>query len=249
MTYNYKKGIGDIKPMSFEEYNNRFYNGRRMSGRTLLSPQVSVSREELRELKAKVEKYEALAEVHKRVKTQNDQLLKELDDLKDDARKFKELMEEKEKFLNSLLRVRADFENYKKISERENNKYRAYALEQILKKLVDHYDDLVRAFNLMKMVTNMNGIRDGFKIVVKNFEKLLVEEGIRAMNSEGEIFDPFKQEAILVEEGHTDLPDNTILEELDKGYFLKDKILRPAKVKISKKTIQKLNNQNNKNKN
>ena len=228
--------MGDIKPMSFEDYNDRFFN-RRGSGRhTLLSPQVSVSRDELRQLKAKVEKYEALNEAHKKVKTQNDRLLKELDDMKEDGRKFKELMKEKEKFLNSLLRVRADFENYKKISERENIKYKAYALEQILKKLINHYDDLERTFNLMKMLKNMEGIKDGFEIVVKNFEKLLADEGVKAMNSEGELFDPYKQEAILVEEGREDLPDNTILEELDKGYFLKDKILRPAKVKISKKS-------------
>ncbi len=236
MVYNYRKVNGDIKPMSFEDYSDRFFN-RRGSGRhTLLSPQVSVSREELRELRAKVEKYEVLSEVHKRVKTQNDRLLKELDDMKDDGRKFKELMEEKEKYLHSLLRVRADFENYKKISERENGKYKAYALEQILKKLIDHYDDLERAFNLMKMVKNMEGIKDGFEMVVRNFEKLLADEGVKPMKSEGEQFDPYKQEAILVEEGRDDFPDNTVLEELDKGYFLKDKILRPAKVKISKRT-------------
>ncbi len=90
MVYNYRKVNGDIKPMSFEDYSDRFFN-RRGSGRhTLLSPQVSVSREELRELRAKVEKYEVLSEVHKRVKTQNDRLSKELDDMKDDGRKFKE---------------------------------------------------------------------------------------------------------------------------------------------------------------
>ena len=236
MAYNYRKGMGDIRPMSHEEYYDRFYNGRGSGRRTLLSPQVSVSRDELQQLRAQVEKYEALVEVHKRVKTQNDRLLKELDDMKADARKFKELMEEKEKFLNSLLRVRADFENYKKISERENSKYKAFALEQILKKLIEHYDDLVRAFNLMKMLNGLDGIRDGFEIVVKNFEKLLADEGVRAMNSEGEIFDPYKQEALVVEAGRGDLPNNTILEELDKGYFLNDKILRPAKVKISKQS-------------
>ncbi len=130
----------------------------------------------------------------------------------------------------------ADIKNYKKISERENGKYKAYALEQILKKLIDHYDDLERAFNLMKMVKNMEGIKDGFEMVVRNFEKLLADEGVKPMKSEGEQFDPYKQEAILVEEGRDDFPDNTVLEELDKGYFLKDKILRPAKVKISKRT-------------
>ncbi|MFW9820071.1 MAG: nucleotide exchange factor GrpE, partial [Candidatus Thorarchaeota archaeon] len=175
-------------------------------------------------------------EEHKKIKTQNDRLLKELDDMKDDARKFKEFMEEKEKFMNSLLRVRADFENYKKRSERENGRYREYVMEVILKKLIDHYDDLIRALNLLKVFENMNGIKNGFEIIVKNFEKILTQEGVKPMNSEGEKFDPYKHEAVMVEEGRDDLPENTILEEITKGYFIKDKVLRPAKVKISKKS-------------
>jgi molecular chaperone GrpE len=156
--------------------------------------------------------------------------------MKDDSRKFKELMEEKEKFLNSLLRVRADFENYRKRSERENSRYKEYVTETILKKLIEHYDDLTRALNLIEMLDNMEGIKNGFEIIVKKFEKLLFEETVKPMNSEGEKFDPYKHEAIIVEEGRDDLPENTILEEITKGYYIKDKILRPAKVKISKQS-------------
>ncbi len=62
------------------------------------------------------------------------------------------------------------------------------------------------------------------------------------MESEGQKFDPYKHEAMMVEEGRDDLPENTIVEVLDKGYFLKSKVLRPAKVKISKKSkLQNLN--------
>jgi len=239
MVYNFRKGMGDIRSMSHEEYYDRFFNGRGSGRRSLLVPQISVSREELEHLKAKAEKYEALADVHKKVKTQNDQLLKELDDLKDDGRKFKELMEEKEKYLQSLLRVRADFDNYKKITERENNRYKTYVMEKMLKKLVAHYDDLERALNLVNILENMDGIRNGLEIIVKNFQKLLEEEGVRAMNAEGEIFDPYRHEALMVNDGRDDLPENTILEELDKGYYINDKILRPAKVRISKKSKNK----------
>jgi molecular chaperone GrpE len=234
MTYNYRKEMGDIRPMVFEDYFDRFVNERGSPRRA--SNQISISRSDFEQLKAKVEKYEALVEEHKKIKTQNDRLLKELDDMKDDGRKFKELLEEKEKFMNSLLRVRADFENYKKRSERENSKYREYVMENILKKLIDHYDDLNRALNLLKVLENMDGIKNGFEIIVKNFEKLLNEEGVKPMNSEGEKFDPYKHEAVIVEEGQNDLPENTILEEITKGYYFKDKVLRPAKVKISKKS-------------
>ena len=230
MTFKFRNEMGDVRPMAFEEYFDRFMNDRGSSN------QISVLRSDYELLKTKAEKHEALVEEHKKIKTQNDRLLKELDDMKEDGRKFKELMEEKEKYLNSLLRVRADFENYKKRSERENNKYKSYVLDTMLKKLIDHYDDLVRALNLLKMLEDVDGIKKGFEIIVKNFDKILSEDEVKPMNSEGEIFDPYKHEAVIVEEGRDDLPENTILEEITKGYYLKDKVLRPAKVKISKKS-------------
>ncbi|MFX0034566.1 MAG: nucleotide exchange factor GrpE [Candidatus Hermodarchaeota archaeon] len=232
--------MGDLKDMVFEDYFDRFINERSLQPRG--SNQISISKKNYESLRAKVEKYEALMEEHKKVKTRNDQLLKELDDMKEDGRKFKELMEEKEKYLNSLLRVRADFENYKKRSEQENDKYKSYLLEGILRKLIDHKDDLDRALNIIKMIENMDGIKNGFEIIVKKFDKILEEEGVKPMNSEGQKFDPYKHEAVLVEEGREDLPENTILEEITKGYYIKDKVLRPAKVKISKKS--KLTNLN-----
>ncbi|MFX1388958.1 MAG: nucleotide exchange factor GrpE [Promethearchaeota archaeon] len=220
--------------MAFEDYYNRFMNEQSSSQK--LSNKILVVKKEYELLKAKAEKYEALVEEHKKIKTYNDRLLKELDDLKSDARKFKDLLEEKEKFLNSLLRTRADFENYKKRSEQENNNYKAYIMEIMLRKLVDHYDDLNRALNLLNVLENVDGFKEGFELIVKNFKKILTEEGVKPMNSEGEVFDPYKHEAIMIEENKDDLPENTILEELTKGYYYKDKILRPAMVKISKKS-------------
>jgi len=237
-----KNEMGDARPMTFEEYIDRFRNNRDISRGA--SNQISIQRSDYEVLKAKAEKYEALMEEHKKIKTQNDRLLKELDDMKDDGRKFKELMEEKEKYLNSLLRVRADFENYKKRSEQENSRYKSYVMDAMLKKLIDHYDDLVRALNLLKTLENMDGIKNGFELIIKNFEKLLAEEGVKPMNSEGEKFDPYKHEAIIIEEDRDDLPENTILEEITKGYYIKEKILRPAKVKISKKSKLKNLNEN-----
>lgn len=234
--------MGDVRSMTFENYFDRFMNNRDISRG--VSNLISITRSDYEALKAIAEKYEALVEEHKKIKTQNDRLLKELDDMKDDGRKFKDLMEEKEKYLNSLLRVRADFENYKKHSEQENSRYKSYVMDAMLKKLIDHYDDLVRALNLLKTLENMDGIKNGFELIIKNFEKLLAEEGVKPMNSEGEKFDPYKHEAIIIEEGRDDLPENTILEEITKGYYIKEKILRPAKVKISKKSKLKNLNEN-----
>lgn len=233
---------GDGRSMMFDDIFDSFINDRGSSGRQRSSENIPITKKEYHTLKTKAEKYEALVEEHKKVKTWNDQLMKELDDMKDDARGFKELQEEKEKFLRSLLQVRADFENYKKRQERENSNYKQYVLESVLKKLVCHYDDLIRALNLMKMFEGAEGIQKGFEIIVKNFEKVMEEEGVRPMDSEGQKFDPYKHEALLIEECRDDLPENTIIEVLDKGYFLNNKVLRPAKVKISKKSkLQNLN--------
>ncbi|MHA2128020.1 MAG: nucleotide exchange factor GrpE [Promethearchaeota archaeon] len=172
------------------------------------------------------------------MKSWNDQLMKEMDDMKEDARKFKELQEEKERFMKQLLQIRADFDNYKKRQARENSRYKTYVMNGMLQKLLCHYDDLVRALNLMKMVEGLEDIQKGFKIVVRNFEILLEKEGIRSMESQGEKFDPYKHEALLVEEGRDDLPENTIVEVIERGYFMNDKVLRPAKVRISKHSKQ-----------
>ncbi|MFX1311746.1 MAG: nucleotide exchange factor GrpE [Promethearchaeota archaeon] len=231
-----------MKNTVFEDYFDNFLNARGFKGRSTNS--ISISKSEYNNLKMKAQKFEVLAEEHKKVKSWNDQLLKELDDMKEDARKFKELQEEKDKYLQSLLRIRADFENYKKHNERENAKYKEYALERILKKLINHYDDLVRALNLIKILGDMDGIKKGFEIIVNNFKKILEEEGVKPMISEGEKFDPYKHEVLMVEVSRDDLPENTIIEELEKGYYFNNKILRPAKVKISKKS--KLENLNKK---
>ena len=75
-------------------------------------------------------------------------------------------------------------------------------------------------------------------MIVKNFEKFLEEENVIPMNCEGQVFDPYKHEAMLIQEKE-DLPDNVIIEELDKGYYLNNEVLRPARVAISKKSTTK----------
>lgn len=230
---NNKSNEGDVKITLFEDYFDKFTGERGFNRR--FSREISIPKEKYERLLEIANNYELLSEKHKAVKTRNDALLKELDDLREDGRKFKELQEEKEKYFNSLLRVRADYENYKKISERENGKYRNYVMEKILIKLVNHYDDLIRALKVLDTLVDGKHMKKGFEMLLKNFEKLLREEGVEEINCEGEKFDPFNHEVLMVEECDDNLPENIILEELNKGFMYKDKVLRPTKVKISKK--------------
>ncbi|NHJ22530.1 MAG: nucleotide exchange factor GrpE [Candidatus Lokiarchaeota archaeon] len=217
--------------MVFEDYYDQFFNARR----SLEDPyrKVTISKEKYKELVEIAEKYEMLVKKLDQVEAKKSELEKQIEFLKEDGRKLKELEEKTEKYLNALVRTQADFDNYKKANNRENERYRERVKEDMLKKLIKHYEDLLRAFNVLEIIDKGESVKKGFKMIVDNFEKLLEEEGVSPMNPEGEKFDPYKHEALMVEETE-ELPDSTVIEELNKGYYLNNKVLRPAGVKISK---------------
>jgi len=217
--------------MVFEDYYDEFFNARR----SLEDPyrKVTISKEKHKRLVETAEKYEMLLKKLDRVESKKSELEKQIEYLKDDGRKLKELEEKTEKYLNSLVRAQADFDNYKKANQRENERYRTRFKEEMLKKLIKHYEDLLRAFNVLDLIKKGESVKKGFKMIVENFEKFLEDEGVKPMHSEGEKFDPYKHEALMVEENEK-FPENTIIEELNKGYYLNNKILKPAGVKISK---------------
>jgi len=229
--------------VSYDDNFNKFFEENNFNRRS--TNNISISKDDYKKLTKIAEEYKLLTEEYRKIQTKNEQLEEELKKIKqeeNEKEEFNEIHEEKEKLYNSLLRTRADFENYKKRVERDNQQYKVYALENILKKLIQHYDDLNRTLSGLKRLENGDSISKGFELTVKNFEKILKEEGIEPMNCEGQKFDPYKQEVMIVED-RDDLPENTIIEELDKGYYYNNKVLKPAKVKISKKSslqIQKL---------
>ena len=217
--------------MVFEDYYDEIFN----TGKSLEDPyrKVTISKEEYKKLAETAEKYEMLVKKMDEVVAKKTELERQIEYLKDDGRKLKELEEQTEKYLNSLVRTQADFDNYKKGNSRENERYRVRIKEEILRKLIKHYEDLLRAFNVLDLLEKGESVKKGFKMIVENFEKFLEDEGVKPMLSEGEKFDPYKHEALLVETNE-EFPENTIIEELDKGYFLNNKVLKPAGVKISK---------------
>ncbi|MHA1318885.1 MAG: nucleotide exchange factor GrpE [Promethearchaeota archaeon] len=217
--------------MVFEDYYDEFFNARR----SLEDPysKLTISKEKYKSLVETAEKYDMLIKKLDQVESKKSELERQIEYLKDDGRKLKELEEKTEKYLNSLVRAQADFDNYKKANQRENERYRARVKEEMMKKLIKHYEDLLRAFNILDLIEKGESVKKGFKMIVENFEKFLEDEGVKPMLSEGEKFDPYKHEALMVE-ANEEFPENTIIEELNKGYYLNNKILKPAGVKISK---------------
>ena len=138
-------------------------------------------------------------------------------------------------YRDSLQLVAADFDNYRKRNEKERESIISYANEKLLLKLLDVLDNLDRA-----MTTGKNGISEddpfyeGIKLIHSQFNKIMADEGLEPIGETGIPFDPYKHDA-MAQVVNNDLDDNTVTDVFLKGYFLKDKAIRPAQVRISKK--------------
>jgi molecular chaperone GrpE len=192
----------------------------------------SISLEELKKLKEKAKKYNSCKNENEELTQKNKELEGKIEDL---TQKLDELKEKNEDYLQRLQRLQADFENYRKRVDRDNANYKRYATQKILRKLIEHYDDLKRAKKVINALEVEDSVKKGFQMIAKNFKKLLQEEGVKPMKCEGEKFDPYKHDAMMVMPNEA-VPENTVLEELEKGYYFDKEVLRPAKVVVSKKS-------------
>jgi len=145
-------------------------------------------------------------------------------------------MEEKarlaEERLNQLKYLQADFENYRKNFDREKEFIIELANEGLIKDLLVILDDFERALQSVENERN----REGLVMLYNNFLKILEKHGLRQIEALGKKFDPYYHEALLRES--SDKEEGTILEELQKGYMLKSKVIRHSKVKIAEKSCE-----------
>ena len=149
---------------------------------------------------------------------------------------LKQSLEEKgkaaEDYYNQLLRLKAEFENYRRRTEKEKHNHLAWGKEEILLKQVSLLDVLEQASASTQTTTNIESIKMGLDLIKIEFVKMLSSEGISEIDSIGKSFDPVLQEA--VEQVESDEPEGTIIEGMQKGYKLKDRVIRPARVKVAK---------------
>ncbi|MBU0471542.1 MAG: nucleotide exchange factor GrpE [Nanoarchaeota archaeon] len=130
----------------------------------------------------------------------------------------------------SLQRLQAEFENYKKRIEKEAAEFKNYAETDIIKSLLPTLDNFELA---LKNNTNAKGFAKGIELIYAQLYQMLEDKGLKIIQCEGCKFDPYKHEALLTEE--SDKEENIVLEELQKGYMYNDKVIRHTKVKVSKK--------------
>jgi len=143
---------------------------------------------------------------------------------------LQKLRVERDTLLDRLARMQADFENARKRAAREQQDFRDYALADAIKALLPALDSFERALQLSR--NDKSELRSGVELIYKQLQDSLTKLGLRPIPAKGEPFDPRLHEAIeMVETGEA--PDHQILEELQRGYKLKDRLLRPAMVKIA----------------
>jgi molecular chaperone GrpE len=138
--------------------------------------------------------------------------------------------QEIEKYKEQLLRLHADFDNFKKRTEKELTDHIRYANEKLIIKVIDTYDDLERALKSGKS----EDLQEGVEMIYQNLKKVLEMEGLEELPAKGEKFDPYKHEALMTE-AHDDFENGEIIEELCKGYKLNSKVIKYSKVKVCKK--------------
>ncbi|MFO7711198.1 MAG: nucleotide exchange factor GrpE [Candidatus Woesearchaeota archaeon] len=131
---------------------------------------------------------------------------------------------------SSLQRLQAEFDNYRKRTHKEYEDIIKTSTKAFVMKLLPIIDNIDLA---LKNDKDKDEFIRGVQMIFDQFRKLLIDEGIREMDCIGKVFDPSCHEAMLTEESDQ---DNIVLDEFQKGYTLHGKVIRPAKVKVGKKT-------------
>jgi molecular chaperone GrpE len=132
------------------------------------------------------------------------------------------------------LRLSAEFENYKKRTQREINDFKKFANESIFRQLLSVVDNLERAISAAQENSEESALFEGVKLTHKDIIKLFETFNVKPVEAENKPFDPNFHQAVTQEE-NDEFPDNTVTKVLQKGYLLSDRLIRPAMVVVSKK--------------
>jgi molecular chaperone GrpE len=141
-----------------------------------------------------------------------------------------------------LLRVSAEFENYKKRTSREMEEFRKYSNQSLIKEMLSVVDNLELAMNSTDGKKTIDkSLLEGLEMTHREILKVFEKFNVTPVSAQGQMFDPTFHEAVMQEETD-DVPENTVVNELQKGYLIHDRLLRPAMVVVAKSKTKKDNN-------
>lgn len=152
--------------------------------------------------------------------------------LEETLEKLSQLEKDNQELKDSLLRKVAEFENYKRRTEKDQLNFLEYAAESFIIKILPIYDDLNRSIEHLDEAKDIDSIKQGLKLVLEKFKKTLEDQGIKKIEAKDKEFD-FNYHEALMQQNSDDVPPNTVLQEVEPGYMYKDKVIRHSKVIVS----------------
>jgi molecular chaperone GrpE len=152
-----------------------------------------------------------------------------------ESTEFEQLKAERDQLVDRLARMQAEFENARKRAEREKLEYRDYATGQVVEQFLPVLDNFTLALNANG---SADQLRSGVQLIVKQMEEVLRALQVQAVPTVGEAFDPRVHEALGTVE-RDDIPDQHVAEEIRRGYKIREKLLRPAMVRVTSNPAQK----------
>jgi molecular chaperone GrpE len=147
---------------------------------------------------------------------------------------LQKLRDERDALLDRLSRAQAEFENARRRAAKEQQDFREYAIADAIKSLLPVLDSLERA---LQVKSDEAELRSGVELIHKQLLAALAKLSVNPIASKGETFDPHYHQAVEMVET-TEVPDHEVLEELQRGYKFKDRLLRPAMVKVARNSAK-----------
>ena len=156
----------------------------------------------------------------------------EIQEVKEEVEEKNEWQEKYETLNNQYIRLAADFDNFRKRQEAERESLLKYGAESTVKKLIEVLDNFDRGIKAIETVEDCEKVKECYNLAYKNFNDVLSKIGLEVIKAEGEEFDPNLHEAVM-QTPTDEKPENIIIAELQKGYKLGDKVLRPTLVNVA----------------
>jgi len=167
---------------------------------------------------------------------EQDSLEKDQDEVEEVSTQLAKALERNRELEDKLLRMAAEQDNFKKRMQRERETALKYAEETILREILPSLDNLERAVDQCKCLPDAVALLNGVEMTCKGLLNTLERFGVKPLAGEGD-FDPNFHEAVATE-ASADVPENQILQEYQKGYMFKDRLIRAAKVVVSKGNVE-----------
>jgi len=181
-----------------------------------------------------IEQYETAEEAQARVDREGPRAAEapaqEAGDRPPTAEEYEALKAERNRLYEVWLRTSADFDNYRKRTEREREEFRQYAMEALLFQMLPVLDNFERALGSLPPDLP-RGFAEGVTLIYKQLQDVLAKQGLTPLDTEKAMFDPHVHEAVETE-ARRDLPHHQIIGEVQRGYKLGKRVLRPALVKV-----------------